>query len=171
MFLINCSFYSNQKVRLKFSTMCTNSQSWTWKRKKTTILFSVFCNVTMMNFLSLVKVVILWSLSLINQLRRRKCLIHKRKDDVLLCGRLKNIAIDSHPDPVSQTNSLPKVVHTDPPLIANLPPASPSPHAIPPDMSVSVFLTVSTRSFPEICTFAFADIICYWYLYKIETKI
>ena len=166
MFLINCSFYFNQKVHLKFSTMCTNSQSWTWKRKK--IKDSVFCifNVAMVNFLSLVKVVILWRLSLINQLHRRKCesLIHKRKDDVLLCGRLKNIAIDSHPDPVRQTNSLPKVVHTDSPplLIANLPPASPSPHAIPPDMSVSVFLTVSTRSFPEICTFAFADIICYW---------
>ena len=130
MFLINCSFYSNPKVRLKFSTMCTNSQSWTWKRKKTTILFSVFCNVTMMNFLSLVKVVILWSLSLINQLHRRKyeSLIHKRKDDVLLCGRLKNIAIDSHPDPVRQTNSLPKVVHTDsPPSLLTSPLPLPAP--------------------------------------------
>ena len=87
------------------------------KEKKTKILFSVFCNVEMMNFLSLVKVVILWSLSLINRLNRRKyeSLIHNRKDDVLLCGRLKNIAIDSHPDPVRQTNSLPKVVHTDSP--------------------------------------------------------
>ena len=134
MFLINCSFYSNQKVRLKFSTMCTNSQSWTWKRKKTTILFSVFCNVTMMNFLSLVKVVILWSLSLINQLHRRKyeSLIHKRKDDVLLCGRLKNIAIDSHPDPVRQTNSLPKVVHTDLPPSLLTPPCLSQPPCNPP---------------------------------------
>ena len=39
---------------------------------------------------------------------------------IVVRPRVKNIAIDSHPDPVRQTNSLPKVVHTQPP-IANLP--------------------------------------------------
>ena len=90
------------------------------------------------------EVAILWSLSLINltysteenvkasftvnvaimlQFEMKKAQIDRswrvttleRMDDVLLCGRVKNIAIDSDPDPVRQTNSLPKVVHTDSP--------------------------------------------------------